>query len=114
MGTPGWIHTPYDNSTSTTTLDWVETADLGNHVKVAALSISRITAPLIGDITGPSSLPDGIVDMLDIDLVAGHFGETVPPAPTNCDLTGLAGVPDAKIDIKDISLVAKNFGKYIP
>ena len=111
-GIPGWIHTSYDNSTSTTTLDWVETADLGNHVKVAALSISRITAPLMGDITGPSSLPDGIVDMRDIGLVARHFGETVPPAPADCDLTGPAGVPDGKIDMCDIGLVAKHLGDH--
>jgi peptide/nickel transport system substrate-binding protein len=43
MGTPGWIHTSYDNSTSTATLDWVEIEDLENHIKVAALTIVRIS-----------------------------------------------------------------------
>ena len=43
MGTPGWIHTSYDNSTSTATLNWVEIDDLENHIKVAALTIVRIS-----------------------------------------------------------------------
>jgi len=54
MGTPGWIHTPYDNSTSTTTLNWVETEDLGNHIKVAALSILRVSL----DISIPEFWPN--------------------------------------------------------
>ncbi|MDH5268135.1 MAG: M28 family peptidase, partial [Candidatus Bathyarchaeota archaeon] len=47
MGTPGWIHTAYDNSTSTETLDWVEVGDLENHIKVAALSIMRVSPNVI-------------------------------------------------------------------
>jgi len=43
-GKPGWIHTEYDNSTSTSTLNWVEVADLEKHIKVAALSTVR-TSP---------------------------------------------------------------------
>jgi parallel beta-helix repeat protein len=43
MGTPGWIHTSYDNSTSTATLNWVEVEDLENHIKVAALTVMRIS-----------------------------------------------------------------------
>ena len=43
MGTPGWIHTSYDNSTSTGTLNWVEAEDLGNHIKIAALTILRVS-----------------------------------------------------------------------
>ena len=41
-GTPGWIHTQYDNSTSTSTLNWVEVDDLEVHIQVAALSAMRI------------------------------------------------------------------------
>ena len=41
-GTPGWIHTPYDNSTSTSTLNWVEVDDLEAHVQAAALSVMRV------------------------------------------------------------------------
>jgi len=44
MGEPGWIHTSYDNSTSTETLNWVEIEDLENHIKVAALAIVRISS----------------------------------------------------------------------
>jgi hypothetical protein len=44
MGTPGWIHTAYDNST---TLNWVEVGDLENHIKVAALSIMRVSPNVI-------------------------------------------------------------------
>jgi len=40
-GAPGWIHTSYDNSTSTSALNWVEKDDLGNHIKVAALVVMR-------------------------------------------------------------------------
>jgi hypothetical protein len=41
-GTPGWIHTPYDNSTSTETLCWVEIEHLQSHIQVAALSVIRV------------------------------------------------------------------------
>nr|MDO8100022.1 M28 family peptidase [Candidatus Njordarchaeota archaeon] len=44
MGVAGWIHTAYDNSTSTRTLHWVEPENLENHVKVAALSVMRVQA----------------------------------------------------------------------
>jgi len=43
MGTPGWIHTAYDNSTSTETFSWVEPEDLEAHIKVAALTIMRVS-----------------------------------------------------------------------
>jgi parallel beta-helix repeat protein len=42
-GTPGWIHTSNDNSTSTQTLSWVEADDLENHIKVAFLSAIRLS-----------------------------------------------------------------------
>jgi hypothetical protein len=44
MENPGWIHTAYDNST---TPDWVEVGDLENHIKVAALSIMRVSSNVI-------------------------------------------------------------------
>jgi hypothetical protein len=105
-GDPGWIHTSYDNSTSTTTLNWVETDDLANHVRVAALSISRITATLIGDIND-----DYVVDMKDISYVARRFGinATSPLWDPNADV-----VSDGKIDMKDIGTVAKHFGETGP
>jgi len=102
-GDPGWIHTSYDNSTSTTTLDWVEADDLANQVKVAALSISRITASLVGDVNN-----DNVVDMKDISYVARRFGINV----TNSLWDPIADVvSDGKIDMKDIGTVAKHFGE---
>lgn len=102
-GNPGWIHTSYDNSTSTSTLDWVETDDLANHVKVAALSITRITASLIGDIND-----DEIVDMKDISYVARRFGinASSPLWDPKADV-----IVDGKIDMKDIGTTAKHFGE---
>ncbi len=52
MGEAGWIHTAYDNSTSTQTLNWLESDNLEEHIKVAALSVMRIS---------PSS--QGVVDL---------------------------------------------------
>jgi len=70
---------------------------------------------LQGDITGPTGVPDGVVDIRDIALIAVHFGEDVPPAPPKCDITGpIANVPDGKIDIRDIALAALNFGNNQP
>jgi len=43
LGDPGWIHTSYDNSTSTQTLNWLEPDKLEDHIKVAALSVMRIS-----------------------------------------------------------------------
>jgi hypothetical protein len=40
--TPGWIHTEYDNSTSTTTLNWVKKDNLERHIQIAALSVMRV------------------------------------------------------------------------
>jgi len=42
-GKAGWIHTGYDNSTSTTTFNWTKPENLGNHIKVAALAVMRIS-----------------------------------------------------------------------
>ena len=90
-----------------------------------------VTVACIGDITGPFGVPDGVVDMRDISLVARGFGAshvTNPASPKycqywhptpcamcphspNCDLTGPPpGLPDGTIDMRDISLVARLFG----
>ncbi len=53
--TPGWIHTEYDNSTSTLTLGWVETEDLEGHIRTAALAtmraLSTLYNPLMSQVT---------------------------------------------------------------
>jgi uncharacterized protein (DUF2141 family) len=103
MGEPGWIHTVYDNSTSTAALDWVEASDLENQLKVTALSIARITGPIIGDINY-----DGKVDMKDIGYAARRFGMNAadPLWDPIADIVG-----DGKIDMKDIGTVARHFGE---
>lgn len=50
LGEPGWIHTSYDNST---TQNWVELDDLGNHIKVAVLALLRICPTFQILIEGP-------------------------------------------------------------
>lgn len=53
-GTAGWIHTQYDNSTSTSTLNWVEVGNLETQVQVAGLAVLRVLAdvqsPLLSQI----------------------------------------------------------------
>jgi hypothetical protein len=102
MGTPGWIHTSYDNSTSTTTLNWVEVGDLENHLKVAALSILRIIH-LRCDVNG-----DYEVNILDLVMVAGKFGKKKgdPGYNPNFDFN-----QDNKVNILDLVKVAMDFGK---
>jgi hypothetical protein len=41
-GTAGWIHTSYDNSTSTSTLNWVEIDDLQAQLRVTGLVVIRV------------------------------------------------------------------------
>jgi hypothetical protein len=54
IGAPGWIHTSYDNSTSTYTLDWVGADRLQVHIQVAGLSVIRVlsaaTNPLLMEV----------------------------------------------------------------
>jgi hypothetical protein len=64
-GTAGWIHTAYDNSTSTETLNWVETEDLENHIKVALLTLIRASPNLI-----PEFQPAAILTILIISIVS--------------------------------------------
>jgi hypothetical protein len=105
-GSPGWIHTSYDNSTSTAALNWVEVQDLENHLKVAALSALRIVTPNPADINN-----DGKVDIKDVSFVAVRFGIT-PSHPLWDPVADLNG--DNKIDIKDISTVARHYGEVYP
>ena len=50
---------------------------------------------------------DGIVDIIDIVLVARHFGESIPaPVDPNPDANG-----DGVVDIQDIILVGQHFGE---
>jgi Zn-dependent M28 family amino/carboxypeptidase len=111
-GSPGWIHTSYDNSTSTATLDWVEVGDLTAHIKVAALALMRIVTRHPCDFND-----DGLVNMRDIGYICGKFG-TTPASPDwdpNCDVTGpVPNEPDGIINMRDIGIVCGNFGKHYP
>lgn len=65
MGEPGWIHTAYDNST---TSNWVESEDLKNHIKVALLVAIRESPNLIPELT-----PLMILTTLIASTVAVYF-----------------------------------------
>jgi len=109
MGTPGWIHTPYDNSTSTVTFNWVEVGNLDNHLKVAALSLVRIVSPILCDINS-----DGTVNMRDINQMILRF-QTTPSSPNwnpDCDVTGpIWLVPDSVVNMRDIQTAILNFNE---
>lgn len=124
MGTPGWIHTSYDNSTSTEALSWVEVEDLESHIRVAALTIMRISnvSPL-GDVN-----EDLCVDVFDKVLVGAAFGAAYnitdgmywhqPPSyPESCPYcphTSNADLNDDHIiDVFDKVIVGVNFGQGI-
>lgn len=109
MGTPGWIHSSYDNSTSTTMLNWVECDDLESHLEVAALSITRIVAPNPFDVNN-----DGVVNMRDIGEFCAAFGSTSedPNWNPDYDVTGPTPlVPDGRVDMRDIGEVCRHFGE---
>ncbi len=45
-GQPGWVHTSYDNSSSTAALDWVTVDALQNQTRVAGLSVMRVLSTI--------------------------------------------------------------------
>jgi len=106
MGTPGWIHTSYDNSTSTETLKWVEAEDLEGHIKVAALTIMRVSpSSLLTDLNR-----DGIVDIMDVSMVARAFGTK----PGDKNWNAIADLDkNGVINIMDVAIVAKDYGKTL-
>ena len=71
---------------------------------------------LVGDITGPSGVPDGIVDVRDLALVARCYGSMpgMPKWDSRADITGPTYlVPDGIVDVRDLALVAKHYGEYL-
>jgi hypothetical protein len=97
------IHTSYDNSTSTATLNWTDPATLENHIKVAGLSIARIATPSPVDINS-----DGTVNILDIAIVAAAYG-TMPGDPKWNPAADLDG--NSLVNIIDVTIVARDYGK---
>ena len=108
MGKPGWIHTSYDNSTSTQTLDWVNASRLGDHIRIAALTIVR-TSPMPGI---PGDLDyNGVVDIYDRILLATAFEAT----PGKQDWNANADInDDGVINIFDAIILANHFGQHLP
>lgn len=77
-----------------------------------------VCVSITGDLTGgtPNLLdfvPDGMVNMKDVGVVARFFRQDTPPAPSDCDITGpILGVPDDTIDMRDVGIVARQFGQH--
>jgi len=65
-GAPGWIHTQYDNSTSTSTLNWVEVDDLEAHIRVAALSILRLLSHVYNPFLFQVTIAASVVGILAV------------------------------------------------
>ena len=104
--TPDWIHTSYDNSTSTEGLNWVEADDLEDHIKVTALTVMRVSPSLL--LTDLNN--DGTVNILDISIVAVAFG--TQEGDKNYD--SIADLDkNGEVNIIDISMVAVDYGKEI-
>lgn len=104
-GTPGWIHASYDNSTSTYTLNWVEPQDFESHIKVAALTLVRVSP---SSVVNTDLNKDGKVNILDITIVAKAFG-TKTGEPHWNDAADLD--KNGIINIIDLTIVARDFGK---
>jgi hypothetical protein len=74
---------------------------------------------------GPLPSPDSVINIVDLAIVAVHFGETPGTAANPCasvvggcpfgaqpwDINGPSGSPDGKVDIFDLGRVAVHFGQ---
>jgi len=86
--------------------------------KQASIShvIEARNVTLIGDITGPEGVPDGLVDIDDVIFVAIRFGlvKDDPGWDHRADITGPEYlVPDGLVDIDAVILVAVHFGEHL-
>ena len=70
-----------------------------------------VVVAMVGDVTGPSGLPDGKVDIRDVHYVASFYGITLssPNWNPNADINN-----DGKVDIRDVHIAAANYGKTDP
>jgi len=105
---------PKGNYTITATADTVsgETNTANN-----AFTNGVVTVAMVGDVSGPTGVPDGKVDIRDLAAMAKIYGINYPDPryDSNLDLTGpTPGVADGKIDIRDLAAAAKNYGKIDP
>lgn len=106
-GTPGWIHTSYDNSTSTRTLSWVETQDFEAHIKVTALTVIRVSPSAVFN---TDVNKDGRVNIIDIAIIAKAFG-TRPGEPRWNAAADLD--KDGIISRTDLTIAAMDFDKRV-
>jgi hypothetical protein len=64
---------------------------------------------------GPLPAPDMVVNVVDLAIVAVHFGESPglggPYGNAAWDLTGPSGTPDGTVNIFDLTRVAQHFGQ---
>ncbi len=73
------------------------------------------SAGVISDM-GPLPAPDMVINIVDLAIVAIHFGETpglvgLPYGHAAWDLSGAAGTPDGTVNIFDLTRVALHFGQ---
>lgn len=65
--------------------------------------------------TGPLPTPDMVVNIVDLSLVAAHFGQSPglvgPYGHAPWDLSGPSGTPDGTINIFDLTRIALHFGQ---
>ena len=79
-----------------------------------------VTVSIIGDITSapPGNpldfVPDGLVEMTDLGVVASFYNQEVPPANGNCDITSpyTPGVPDGIVEMADLGTVGAHFNEH--
>lgn len=104
-------YTSHGNFTVTLTIkDSIGQQDTTSHM----IQVRDVT--LVGDITGPEGVPDGLVDIDDVIFVAIRFGlvEGAPGWDPRADITGPEYlVPDGLVDIDDVILVAIHFGDHL-
>jgi hypothetical protein len=70
----------------------------------------NIEGRLLADISGPSGIPDGNVDMRDIGTLCAKFGKT-PSQPgwdADMDINN-----DSMVNMRDIGIACSNFGKHV-
>lgn len=73
---------------------------------------------ILGDITGPDGLPDGVVDIYDLGFLARAYGTKEGDFNWDeyhiADISGYEEVPDGVVDTYDLSASGRNYGKSQP